>query len=76
MPSHHGPKVIQPAPQSDALLVSAAVLLYGSQARAARDTGIPAHRLSRASVAGKGRALSASHRRVLRDVLDGACGAI
>lgn len=72
----HGPKVTQPATEADASLVARAVSLFGSQARLARDTGIPQHRLSRASVAGKGRALSASHRAVLRDVLSGACEAL
>lgn len=76
MPFRHGPKVTQPATASDADLISRAVALFGSQARLARDTGIPQHRLSRASVAGRGRALSASHRAVLRDVLCGACEAL
>jgi len=74
--TRHGPKVTQPATAADAGLVAAVVALFGSQARAARDTSIPQPRLSAASVAGRGRALSEPQRRVLRDVLDGACEAL
>lgn len=69
----HGPKVTQPATPEDAALVAAAVARYGSQKATERAVGVPQHRLSRASVAGAGRALSEPQRRVLRDVLDGPC---
>lgn len=62
MPRTHGPKVTQPATEADAALVAAAVKRHGSQAATAKATGVPQPRLSRASVAGKGRALSASMR--------------
>lgn len=69
MPHRHGPKVEQPATDTDAALVASVVALFGSQSRAARDTGVPQHRLSRASKAGRGRALSEPQRAVLRAVL-------
>lgn len=58
----HGPKVTQPATEADAALVAAAVARHGSQALAAKATGIKAPRLSAARLAGKGRALSATMR--------------
>lgn len=62
MPRTHGPKVTQPATKADAALVAAAVKRYGSQALAAKATGIKAPRLSAARQAGEGRALSVSMR--------------
>lgn len=62
MPHRHGHKVEQPATAADAALVANAVARHGSQKAAERATGVPQHRLSRASVAGQGRALSASMR--------------
>lgn len=64
--ARHGPKVEQRAPAEDAALVAAAVERYGGQKATERATGVPQHRLSRASVAGQGRALSASMRERLR----------
>lgn len=69
MPSRHGPKVEQPATAADAALVAAAVKRYGSQVAAARETGVPQPRLSRASVAGQGRALSGTMRRRLAELV-------
>lgn len=66
MPHRHGPKVEQPATPDDAALVAAAVQRYGGQKATERATGVPQHRLSRASVAGRGRALSASMKERLR----------
>lgn len=66
MPHRHGPKVEQRATTEDAALVAAAVERYGSQKATERETGVPQHRLSRASVAGRGRALSACMRERLR----------
>ena len=66
MPHRHGPKVEQPATAADAALVANAVQRYGSQTAAARATGVPQPRLSRASVAGQGRALSEPMRHRLR----------
>ena len=68
--TRRGPKVTQPATEADAALVAAVVALFAGQCRAARDTGIPQHRLSRASVAGQGRALSEPMRAHLRAVLE------
>lgn len=62
----HGPKVTQPATATDAALVAAAIARYGGQKATERATGVPQHRLSRASVEGKGRALSVPMRERLR----------
>lgn len=51
-----------PATEEDAAFVAAAVARYGSQSAASRALGIPQPRLSAASVAGKGRALSRGQR--------------
>lgn len=64
VPQDFAPEVpsTQPATDADAALVAAAIARHGSQKATERATGVPQHRLSRASVAGQGRALSASMR--------------
>lgn len=54
-----------PATETDAALIARAVQTYGSQNAAAKAIGISQPRLSRASVAGKGRALSDKMRAML-----------
>ena len=58
------------ATESDALLVAAAVERYGTQKGAAAALNVSQPRLSRASIPGKGRALSAR----LRTILGAAVG--
>lgn len=60
-----------PATAEDAALVAAAVERCGSQSEAARQVGVKQPRLSAASVAGQGRALSASMRERLQAIAKG-----